>query len=150
MLFCIKIVDSTQVKSCRGIWQVFAKRQNSKLFLTLAELQFSNLSKPTCVLHSTVYRTLHLNLKTQFYVSFLNHESWLCSLYILFSMKRSLMDHIFTEGSSQHSLVAHYFNTKCASFQNHYSAQSELDPWKSPTLSSAPSLMFSPLVLFSK
>lgn len=42
----------TQVESCRDIWEVFAKRQNSRLFLTLAEVQFSNLSKPTCVLHT--------------------------------------------------------------------------------------------------
>lgn len=49
--FLSRIIDSTQVKSCRSIWQVFAKRQNSRLFLTLAELQLSNLSKPTCVLH---------------------------------------------------------------------------------------------------
>lgn len=50
-----KIVDSTQVKRCRGIWQVFAKRQNSRLFLTLTELQFSNLSNlPVYYTHDCV------------------------------------------------------------------------------------------------
>lgn len=52
------------MKSCRGIWQVLTTRQNSKMFLRLAEWQLSSLSIITCSTQMYTYVTSELKNKT--------------------------------------------------------------------------------------
>lgn len=82
------------MKSCRGIWQVFATNQNSKMFLRLAEQQLSSLSI-ICVLHRCMYTYVTSELKKHNPEKGFKTKNHDCTHYTLFSTKSSLMDHMF-------------------------------------------------------